>query len=108
MAGLIDVRIDRASFSNPLFSNPLFSNPLRPKLFHMQTDDWDEHDGGDDNWVDDEPDEGDDWSDDFDYDSFIDQNFPNQLTNTQTSPIWRWVSVVLLIVFAFSIFASLF
>jgi hypothetical protein len=61
----------------------------------------------DDDWYEDEPEDEDDWSDDFDYDSFVEQNFPDHLANPQTRPMWRWVSVVLLIVFAFSLFFSM-
>lgn len=61
----------------------------------------------DDDWYEDEPDDEDDWSDDFDYESFVEENFSNQSTNTQTQPIWRWVSAVLLFVFAISLFLSM-
>jgi hypothetical protein len=60
----------------------------------MQHDDWDE-------------DDADDWDDDFDYESFVEQNFSDKMTNTETKPLWRWVSVILLVVFAFSVFVAM-
>lgn len=74
----------------------------------MHTENNDGQDWDDDDWYEDDPDTDDDWSDDFDYESFVEQNFADQVTNTSTQPIWRWVSVVLLIVFAFTLFASMF
>lgn len=44
---------------------------------------------------DDDGDYGDD--DDFDYEQFIEDNYGQQLTNTETKPIWRLVAVVLLV-----------
>lgn len=52
-------------------------------------------------------DQGDDYEDDdFDYEAFVEENFSGNLTNKQTKPLWRLVSVVLLIAFALSVFAA--
>ena len=40
--------------------------------------------------------------DDFNYDEYVQQNFPESVTNTETRPIWRLVAVVLLALFALS------
>ena len=53
-----------------------------------------------DGWREDDDFETDD--DDFDYDQFVRQNFSESVTNTQTSPWWRLVAVVVLAVFALS------
>ena len=39
-------------------------------------------------------------TDDFDYEQFVDENFSESVTNTQTAPFWRFVAVVLLLLFA--------
>lgn len=44
---------------------------------------------------DDYDDDGDD--EDFDYEQFVEDNYGQQLTNTETKPIWRLVAVVLLV-----------
>lgn len=43
----------------------------------------------------------DDWStdDDFDYDEFVEQNYGESVTNTQTAPLWRLVAIILLVLF---------
>lgn len=43
--------------------------------------------------------------DDFDYDQYVEDHFPesrdvSSLTNTQTRPLWRFVAVMLLLLFA--------
>ncbi len=38
--------------------------------------------------------------DDFDYDQYVEENFPETVTNTQTRPLWRLVAVILLALFA--------
>lgn len=59
--------------------------------------------------------EADGWSDeadyssedDFDYDEYVAENLSGGVTNTKTSPLWRFVAVVLLLIFlawAFSAF----
>ena len=70
------------------------------------SDGWrDELDDGDDEF--DEFDDGDDGGDDdfdFDYDSFVEDEFPSGMTNTETAPLWRFVAVVLLLlIFGFVI-----
>jgi hypothetical protein len=42
--------------------------------------------------------EGDD-DEDFDYDDFVEQNFSDRLTSTRIAPIWRFVTVLLLLGF---------
>ena len=42
--------------------------------------------------------------DDFDYDEFVEQHFSDGLTNTQISPIWRFVAVLLLVSFVAWVF----
>ncbi len=51
-----------------------------------------------DGWRDDEDYDTD--VDDFDYDQYVEENFPERVTNTQTRPVWRLVAVILLILFA--------
>lgn len=44
----------------------------------------------------------DEWSDDgddFDYEEFVEDNYGGSTTNTKTAPIWRFVAVILLILF---------
>ena len=48
----------------------------------------------------------DDEGDDYDYEAFVEENFSDNLTNRETKPLWRLVSVVLLIAFLLSIFAA--
>lgn len=40
--------------------------------------------------------------DDFDYEQFVDENFSERVTNTQTPTLWRFVAVMLLLLFALS------
>lgn len=42
--------------------------------------------------------------DDFDYEQFVEENFSEGVTNTQTRPLWRLVAVVLLLLFGLSYF----
>jgi predicted amidophosphoribosyltransferase len=47
-------------------------------------------------------DEFDDYEDDeFDYDEYVAEEFSTSAANQQTRPMWRFVSVVLLILFVF-------
>lgn len=58
----------------------------------------DYHDDSDENY------EEDGWAEEeFDYDLFIADNFSDQVTNTETKPFWRLVSVLLLLVFGLSL-----
>ncbi|MGI9473899.1 MAG: zinc ribbon domain-containing protein [Rubripirellula sp.] len=38
--------------------------------------------------------------DGFDYDEFVAENFSGSPVNSQTRPLWRWVAVGLLLLFA--------
>ncbi|TWU47294.1 hypothetical protein Poly51_50930 [Rubripirellula tenax] len=40
--------------------------------------------------------DSDDTGEDFDYDNFVEDEFGDGLTNTETKPLWRFVSVVML------------
>lgn len=51
-----------------------------------------------DGWRDDQ--EYDTDVDDFDYDRYVEENYPGTVTNTQTRPLWRLVAVILLALFA--------
>ena len=51
-----------------------------------------------DGWRDDEDYETD--VDDFDYEQYVEDNFSSSLTTTRTPPLWRWVAVLLLVLFA--------
>ncbi len=44
-------------------------------------------------------DEDDPALDDFDYDEFVEENFSDRRTATQTPAIWRWVAIGLLVLF---------
>jgi uncharacterized membrane protein YvbJ len=48
-----------------------------------------------------EQDWGDD-ADDFDYEQFVEREFGTSQTNTAIAPFWRWVAMVLLILFVLS------
>lgn len=51
--------------------------------------------------------DGDADDEDFDYDAYVDEHHSSRLTNTTTSPLWRFVAVILLLSFlgwAFSLF----
>jgi RNA-splicing ligase RtcB len=64
-------------------------------------DEDDEDDEDDEEGYDQDGDYGDD--DDFDYDQFVNENFGSGMTNTQTRPLWRFVAVVLLVIFGLGI-----
>jgi uncharacterized membrane protein YvbJ len=49
-----------------------------------------------DGWRDEDPHDAHD--DDFDYEEYVQREFPDTVANTQTPPLWRLVAVVLLIV----------
>ena len=51
----------------------------------------------DDGWRDEL--DADDDNEDFDYDSFVEDNFSSGLTNKKTAPLWRFVAVLLLLSF---------
>ena len=75
------------------FPEGCLSASIGDTLDHMcdddDDDDWDDSDDGDSHFLDDD-----------EYDQFVDEHFPNRLTNTKTKPLWRFVAVVLLAVFA--------
>ena len=60
-----------------------------------------------DGWRD-EYDEADYGEDDFDYDEFVRENFASSPVATQTRPIWKFVAIILLILFLSSVFPLLF
>ncbi len=60
-------------------------------------------DGWGKQWYDEEGEgEGDD---DFDYDSFVRDNFSGSSISTSTAPLWKYVAVLLLVVFVLGMLA---
>ena len=55
----------------------------------------------------DDEEEADDWEDDFDYESFVEENFSGSMTNTETKPLWRFVSLTMLILFVLYAFFAM-
>ena len=45
-----------------------------------------------------------DIDDDFDYEQFVEENFPEHTTNTQTRTLWRFIALILLLAFAFFLY----
>lgn len=93
-----------------LFGKAKFSaNLVSMAAWRSETgNDWDSsepcNDVPDDEEWDDDGDYGDD--DDFDYESFVEENFGGRLSNTSTKPLWRFVAFVLLVIFVGSLITA--